>query len=90
MMKVSRWGYMYISDIYCNLPPPFCWLHYLLSYTGLARKLRDAGLDDDLDYASESVSTLNSTEAEMTDFEALADVEVEEEVQGAFEIEEAK
>lgn len=49
----------------------------------LADALRDAGLEDEYDDASESVSTLQSTEDDlMTDFEALADVEVEDENPG--------
>lgn len=45
----------------------------------LAQQLRDAGLDDEYDDMSESVSTLQSTEENVvTDFEALADVEVED------------
>lgn len=50
----------------------------------LAQQLKDAGLEDEYDdEASESVSTLQSTEDEiMTNFEALADVEVEDENPG--------
>ena len=50
-------------------------------------------MDDDLDDESESVSTLQSTEdGIMTDFEALADVEVEDDTQGhqVFAIEDEK
>ena len=45
----------------------------------LAQQLKDAGLDDEYeDEISESVSTLQSEEEDIiTDFEALADVEVE-------------
>ena len=52
--------------------------------TELAQQLRDAGLEDEYDDdGSESVSTLQSTEdGIMTDFEALADVEVEDENPG--------
>lgn len=49
----------------------------------LAQQLRDAGLEDEYDDASGSVSTLQSTEdGLMTDFEALADVDVEDENPG--------
>lgn len=50
----------------------------------LAQQLMDAGLDDDdLDgEQSDSVSTLQSEDGAMTDFEALADVDVEDEAQG--------
>ncbi|CAB9516882.1 expressed unknown protein [Seminavis robusta] len=58
----------------------------------LARQLRDAGLDDDYENdGSDSVSTLQSTEdGIMTDFEALADVEVEDEGQGEVVIDDDK
>lgn len=49
----------------------------------LAKQFGDAGLEDEYDDASDSVSTLQSTDDGMvTDFEALADVEVEDEGQG--------
>jgi hypothetical protein len=51
--------------------------------------MRDAGVDDEYDDdGSGSVSTLQSTEdGIMTDFEALADVEVEDEGRGELVIE---
>ena len=50
-----------------------------LIFVDLAQQLKDAGLEDEYDDMSESVSTLQSTEEGIvTDFEALADVEVEE------------
>ena len=54
--------------------------------------MRDAGLDDDYDDdGSDSVSTLQSTEdGIMTDFEALADVEVEDDGHGDLIIEDNK
>lgn len=54
----------------------------------LAQQLHDADLDDDgSGDADDSVSTLQSTEDEvMTDFEALADVQVEDQGE-AFQVE---
>ena len=54
------------------------WTHFSpISLADLAQQLKDAGLEDEYDEISESVSTLQSTEDGITDFEALADVEVE-------------
>lgn len=57
-------------------------IFFFFVHVDLAQKLRDAGIEDDLDDESDSVSTLETTEdGLMTDFEALADVEVEDATQ---------
>ena len=66
-----------IDPYHCILTIFFFFVH-----PDLAQKLRDAGIEDDLDDESDSVSTLETTEdGLMTDFEALADVEVEDATQ---------